>query len=416
MSVPENARRSVATPMRLLYLADIRCPLERANGIQTFDTCHALAARGHDVTLLVRDDTARPRRDPFEFYGLSPLVSLRVVRLRLAGPPTLRRVLYLTIAALRAAARPRHDCVITRDLGAAAAVLLLPRSLRPPLVYESHGFSPVFSRTKPELESGTKPGTPRKLERLTRREQGVWMKADGYVTTTRILASELEQRFGRRRFVTTISNGVRLPEAPRIDPRSRSGVTVIGYAGHLYPWKGVDVVIRALALLPDASALIVGGFPGEPDIDRVRNLARETGVDHRIEFIGQVQPPQVPALLARTDILVLPTVATASAVYTSPLKLFEYFAAGRPVVASDLPPVREIIRDGENAVLFEPGDPESLASAVRRIQRDEALAGRLSRAALVDAGEYGWSRRAERLETFLVSVLHGAEASGEVDA
>ena len=58
--------------MRILYFADIRFPLERANGIQTMETCHALAARGHDVTLVVRPDTHSPARDPFEFYGLPP--------------------------------------------------------------------------------------------------------------------------------------------------------------------------------------------------------------------------------------------------------------------------------------------------------------------------------------------------------
>ena len=58
--------------MRILYFADIRFPLERANGIQTMETCHALAERGHAVTLVVKPDTHSPARDPFEFYGLPP--------------------------------------------------------------------------------------------------------------------------------------------------------------------------------------------------------------------------------------------------------------------------------------------------------------------------------------------------------
>ena len=59
--------------MRLLYLADIRFPLERANGIQSMETCHALASRGHRVTMVVRPDTQRPPRDPWVFYGLPPI-------------------------------------------------------------------------------------------------------------------------------------------------------------------------------------------------------------------------------------------------------------------------------------------------------------------------------------------------------
>ena len=61
----------VATAVRILYFADIRFPLERANGIQTMETCHALAVRGHDVSLVVRPDTHTPARDPFEYYGVA---------------------------------------------------------------------------------------------------------------------------------------------------------------------------------------------------------------------------------------------------------------------------------------------------------------------------------------------------------
>jgi len=403
-------------PLRLLYFADIRFPLERANGIQTFETCHALAARGHQVTLVVRDDTARPRRDPFEFYGLPRLATLRVVRLPLRGPHAARRALFLVLAALRAAFWSRSGCVLTRDLGTAATLLRLPPVLRPTLIYESHGFSPVFSETMPELVAGTRPGSPRKLHRLTRREERVWRHADGYITTTKVLASELIQRFGARGLVTTISNGVRLHADRAFHVRPRGRPAVLGYAGHLYPWKGVDLLIRALAHLQDTRGVIVGGLPREPDLDRARDLARRLGVDERIEFAGHVEPSQVVSWLARADVLVLPTVDTPSAIYTSPLKLFEYFAAGRPVVASNLPPVREVVRDGENAVLFTPGDPESLAAAVRRVLADDRFAERLARTAYGEASEYGWSRRAERLETFIVSVLRSARRSSAVSS
>ena len=71
--------------MRILYLADIRFPLDRANGIQTIETCYAVAERGHDVRLLVRPDTASSPRDPFDFYGLDPHPRLHVQRVRVIG-------------------------------------------------------------------------------------------------------------------------------------------------------------------------------------------------------------------------------------------------------------------------------------------------------------------------------------------
>jgi hypothetical protein len=78
--------------VRILYLADIRFPLERANGIQSMETCHALAARGHEVTLVVRPDTHTPPRDPFAFYGLPRIPELRIEVAPTAGPASSRRI------------------------------------------------------------------------------------------------------------------------------------------------------------------------------------------------------------------------------------------------------------------------------------------------------------------------------------
>jgi glycosyltransferase involved in cell wall biosynthesis len=133
-------------------------------------------------------------------------------------------------------------------------------------------------------------------------------------------------------------------------------------------------------------------------------LARELEVDERVRFTGQVEPSRVPALLSEATMLVLPTVATESAAYTSPLKLFEYFAAGRPVIASDLAPVRELVRDGENGLLFSAGDADALAGAIRRLGDDRPLAAALAQTAFAEVERYSWRRRAERLEAFLRDV------------
>ena len=84
--------------------------------------------------------------------------------------------------------------------------------------------------------------------------------------------------------------------------------------------------------------------------------------------------------------------------YTSPLKLFEYMASGRPIVASDLPSIREILTHERNALLIAPGNPQALTAAIRRLIEDRALGERIARQALEDAREYTWDRRAARLE------------------
>jgi glycosyltransferase involved in cell wall biosynthesis len=400
----------------ILYFADIRFPLERANGIQTMETCRALADSGHDVTLIVRPDTHDPPRDPFEYYAVQPSTRLRIERAQAAGPAPARRLGYLSFALGRAAGRGRADLLFTRDLGVAAALLLLPPRVRAPLVYESHGYAPDVAGELPNLVSTARAPGNLKLARLRRRERRVWRRADGYVTITKALADELRQRFGPRDRLAVVPDGTRLPAG---DEAGASPVVhsftgfVIGYAGHLYPWKGVDVLLDAIAQIPEAQGLIVGGHEGEPDFARLKARAGRLGIANRVAFSGLVAPSRVHELLAAADVLVLPNPATTiSTRFTSPLKLFEYMAARRPVVASDLPAIREVLRDGETALLVRPGDPDALAAAIRRLKDDPALARRLAAAARDAVDEFTWSRRAQRLDALFEQVLQHTRGSG----
>lgn len=386
--------------MRILYLADIRFPLERANGLQTFETCRALAARGHAVTLLVRADTTRPARDPWLFYGAPRETGLTISRLP-PLPGFLRRGVYLA-AALGRAITVVPDIVLTRDLLLAEILLRLPTKLRPPVVYESHGYAPAMAAERPMALTGAAPASWRKLLRLTARESRVWRGAAGYVTLTRIHQQELEDRFGMRANAAVIPDGVRLEPGRTLQPPPSPLPFTLTYAGHLYPWKGVDVLLHALADLPQVQARIVGGQPGEADHGRLDALARTLGVADRVTFTGWLPPASVTAELARAHVLILPNTPThTSERYTSPLKLFEYLAAGRPIVASDLAALREVLRHEDNALLFESGSSTALAAAVRRLMGDRTLASGLATRAFDDAAYYGWETRAQRIDVVL---------------
>jgi glycosyltransferase involved in cell wall biosynthesis len=398
--------------VRILYLADIRFPLERANGIQSMETCHALASRGHDVTLIVRPDSHVPGRDPYEFYGLPRIQALHIGVAPITGPATARRAGYLTFTIGRAAGRARQDLIFTRDLGLASLLLRLPAALRAPIVYEAHTIAVDAAAARPALLTGGEPASPAKLRRLAKREQRVWQGANGYVTITAGLARELERRFGSRPRVAIVPDGVRgahvEPSTPDLGPQtsdSEPRTFTIGYAGHLYPWKGVDLIVEAVLALPETRAIIIGGHDAEPDLVRVKALAASLDCSDRITFTGLLPPPQVAARLRDADVLVLPNPKSAiSNAFTSPLKLFEYMASGRPIVASDLPALREILRDDENALLVEPGNPQALVAGIARIKDDPSLGARLARQAQQDVREFTWARRAERLEALFREV------------
>jgi glycosyltransferase involved in cell wall biosynthesis len=386
----------------VLYFADTRFPIERANGAQTMATCRALAERGHDVTLVVRPDTAPAPRDPFAFYGATRPERMTIRTIGGAPGTHLRRLRFLVEAA--ATASGSAGVIVTRDLGLAAFLLRAPLPGRMRLVYESHGIADVVSGEMPILLG--RPDlvpSPSKLRRLARREELVWRRASAYVTITHALADDLRARFGPRPDVHVVPDGgPACSDAPA--PRPGSPRVIVGYAGHLYPWKGVDVLMQALATLPDVEGLVIGGHAAEKDLARVQSLAASLGLADRVTFTGQIPPADVARRLADASVLVLPnTPSVISERYTSPLKLFEYLATGRPIVASDLPSIREVLTHEHTALLVPAGDAAALAAAIRRVVDDQALAGRLASNARDLAPLYSWDARAARLESALVA-------------
>lgn len=170
---------------------------------------------------------------------------------------------------------------------------------------------------------------------------------------------------------------------------------IILYTGHLYSWKGVDVLAQAMREIPDATAYFVGGTT--PDVADFK--MRYVGMSN-IRIIGHRPHNEIPFWQAAADVLVLPNTAKESiSLYaTSPMKLFEYMASGRPIVASLLPSVKEIISD--DAVVFVlPDDPHALAEGIRRAY-NETHSTRVARAGAI-VEEHTWDARASRIVNFL---------------
>ena len=174
---------------------------------------------------------------------------------------------------------------------------------------------------------------------------------------------------------------------------------VIGFAGSLKPWHGVDVLLRAFAEVSGRPRLlIVGDGPMRADLEV---LAASLDLGSRVRFSGAVPHAQMPAVLARMDIGVAPYAAKTN-FYFSPLKVAEYLAAGLPVVASNQGDLREIV--GDAGVLVPPDDVGELATALARLSRDAGLRQRLSAAARVRAETLDWLQVAGRVEAVISSV------------
>jgi glycosyltransferase involved in cell wall biosynthesis len=381
--------------MRLVYLADIRFPMERANGIQTVETCHALAREGVDVELVVRRTDERSDRACLEFFGLAPHERLRLRRLR----TPLGRVSYLA-GALASMSRRVTDVIYTRDLLVADLAVRLRRGHGVPVFYEAHTVASVFAEERAANYEDGAPPSRAKLSRLDTRERRVCTRANGVATITKALRDALKERYGTLAPTRVVPDGCRVPSELPL-PAGRPAIPAVYYIGQLYPWKGVDVAIRAMQHVSRAELVVIGGLPPEPDLDRVRSLAAELSLADRVHFLGFIPPAELDAERKKASLFVIPNLDSITARrFTSPLKLFEAMASGRPLVASDLPSFREVLAHETNALLVPAGDAESLAEAIERLLSDPALAERLAARAFEDVKAYSWERRARAIAEF----------------
>lgn len=172
------------------------------------------------------------------------------------------------------------------------------------------------------------------------------------------------------------------------------GRPLVVYTGGLLEWKGVDLLVDAARRLPEVAFVIAGGM--ERDVARIR--AHADGLSN-VRVDGFQPPGKVPLYLAAGDIGVVPNRSTPaiSARYTSPLKVFESLAAGLPMVASDLPSMREILVDGEDAALVAPDSAEALADGIADLAADEARREAFAARGRARTSENTWEARARRI-------------------
>jgi len=209
----------------------------------------------------------------------------------------------------------------------------------------------------------------------------VWRGADVVLPVTHVLAGHVIARGVPPRRIVVISNGINEAHfagalAPEVAKAALAwpGALILGFTGFVRDWHGVDRVVHWLAdpaTPPAARLLVVGDGPARADLEQ---LARQLGIAERVRFTGVVPRAQVPQLVAAFDIALQPAVVP----YASPLKLFEYLALGKAIVAPRQPNIEEVLTDGDNALLFDGGQTGALEDALTRLCADQALRQKLS--------------------------------------
>ncbi|OGY90875.1 MAG: hypothetical protein A3H70_03810 [Candidatus Komeilibacteria bacterium RIFCSPLOWO2_02_FULL_48_11] len=234
-----------------------------------------------------------------------------------------------------------------------------------------------------------------------------WQRARGLIVISNGLRDDLVGWGVDKKKILVARDGF---NAARFDnnltrQEARSGLAIplqqkmVLYAGHLYEWKGADILARAALKLPeDIHVYLVGGT--KEDVAKFDKEYRAAN----IHIMGHRPQIEIPAWLSAADILVIPNSAKEkiSSRYTSPLKLFEYMVSGSPIIASDLPSIREVL-DSKEAVFFTPDDSLDLRQKIITSINNQASLLERARLAQAKVGQYSWENRGKLIRRFILA-------------
>jgi len=232
-------------------------------------------------------------------------------------------------------------------------------------------------------------------------EDFAWKNADHCLPVTAVLAERIAIRGVKHGHITVIPNGVNQKEFPAgIDPKAiveryaLKEKLVLGFTGFVREWHRLDLVLDQIAKHHSEAwhLLIVGDGP---DRKRLEHIASSLKIDHKITFTGIVPREEMPLYVASFDIALQPDVVD----YASPLKLFEYLALGKAVLAPDRPNIREVLCHQQNALLFAPEDSDDFTRKLLELCNSRLIRDKLGSNAqqlVADRGLY-WRKNAERI-------------------
>lgn len=371
--------------MKLAYIANTGLAEGWAHSVQIMNMCKAFSDAGVDVTLIV-PNRSLITDDPFEYYKILKVFTIKKVPcidLSVGNPHTFfywLRFISFYISARFYVWFNHFGTLYSRDLYSA---LFFPK-----IILEQHSF-PKKIKFPFNLIFNKK----RKAVCLTSFIRDRFVKAGLSPENVIVAPSAVDlEEFNKEKLKIGI-DGI------------KDGDFVYGYIGTLKTMgmeKGVADGLRALALLPqNFKFLIVGGE--EQDVVYYKNMSTMLGVSERVVFTGKVGYAGIHSYNAKCDVLVAPFPENEHYSYfMSPLKIFEYMASRKPIIATNLPSLREVLTNGENAILIPPSSPEALAKAIITLKDDPELGKKLADNAYRDVSEkYTWKIRAKNILNFI---------------
>lgn len=371
-------------PIRVIYVGSPELLSKGASAVHVMKMCEAMARLGVETELLLSSNHDEEKLR--SYYGVEDNFTIR--KLPYFQNTTLRNIVHGTLAAIKTRGeREKFDLVVTRNI---VYAYLSTVFFKIPTVYDAH--HPLVKGAQRLFDSFK---SSKYLVRFSTNSKGL---GDIYLR----LGLPPEK-------LTVAHNGVDLSDYKELPDSKKARAElalptdkkIVCYSGNIYEGRGVEQLIECAEKFPDVLFLIVGGL--ERDVERLKTLAKKKNAKN-VTLAGFVEHSLVPIYLASADALVMPYTeditikgGTRAKDFTSPIKLFEYMASGKPIIASGTPSVKEVLEDGRNCVITEPGDAESLSLGIRKVLQDSPFAKSIAEGALSDSKGYSWEARAKKL-------------------
>lgn len=370
-------------------------PDNRARFIQIINTCSALASIELNVKLITGIKKGYRKEDIFQFYELPYQKNLEIIKL-----PLIRRenkkflriswnaVFFWSLLCYLLFKKPTTASILfLRHLKLANFLLKFRKILKIPIIFEVHEIFHLNMLNE------------RKKEKIKNTEIKVYRNVNALICISDRLKHYLIKNFNiEKEKIFVIPDGVKKEwlEIKTVHP------SYICYIGSLYKWKGIDILLSAMKYLPKERLLVVGGGKR---LNELKEFVEKENLTERIIFVGDIPHVKIPEYFSKAKVAVIPNIALGPSEFSSPLKLFEYMAAGVPIVASDLPVFREILENEKTAIFFEPGNPKALAEAIKKIVYSEDLAKTLSANAKKLAQNFTYEKRGEKIYKLLLKII-----------
>jgi glycosyltransferase involved in cell wall biosynthesis len=375
--------------LSIVYPHNQRLMSGKAHDIVIMRTCHAIAKQGHAVKLI----TGKPARPDtvYDFYGLRPLPEFEILQVPMLRGRTFSWHgvfnLFCLLKILELKKRGQADVIYLREVKLARFLLKFKQLIGLPFVIEVHDLKiRRFYDACPEKD---------------RSEDAVFRKVDAIIVLLNSFGTILKEVYGISR-TPVVKVPLAAEKKPFLYGANKSAQRTIGYIGQLYPMQGVDLLIKAIPYLRDTRLSIIGG--NEKDLGRLKDLAAHLNVERRIAFHGFVNPRKVMEMAKDIDVMVICALDRGKRRYSAHTKLYEYMAMGKPIVAVDLPSIREEVSDGKDVLLVNPEDPKRLAEKIGYVLENPEVARQLAVNAYRSADEFSYERRALRLSEVFAEV------------